>query len=84
MQTPLEVLIEWMDNENAAYIKDYGFHESYAINECIDKAKSLLPTERQIIIDSHSHGIRFMAGDTTIPQDVSEHYFNQTFKTEQP
>lgn len=35
--------------------------------------------EKQQIINAHSEGIKFMAGNTSVPQKVSEEYFNKTY-----
>ena len=83
MQTPLEVLIKWVDDiNNSVFALSSSAIELKMLRQFKTKCQSLLLAERQIIIDAHSHGIRFITGNTKIPQDVSEHYFNKTFTHE--
>jgi len=83
MQTSLEVLIKWVDDmNNSVFALSASEVELKMLQQFKAKCQSLLLAERRIIIDAHSHGMRFITGNTKIPQDVSEHYFNETFKHE--
>jgi len=60
---------------------DSEYNEQYkcGIIDAIAIVKSLLKKERQQIIDAHSIGIKFIAGNTTLNQPASEIYYNQTY-----
>lgn len=95
MKTPLQQLIEWIEdsisNERIVLSNPKDYHPNdvsqarnivSAANFAIRKATELLQEERDMVINAHSHGIRFMAENTIIPQPESEHYFNQTYTSQ--
>ena len=68
-QTALQQLIEWNNSK-----------DRYSMITWIEldaKLKELLPIEKQQIIDASE-----WFTDITIPKEVKEEVFNQTFKTE--
>ena len=78
-KTAMQELKEWlvqMRNEAHIYCRE---EYKNAMNDAIVSVESLLEKERQQIIDAHSIGIKFIAGNTTLNQPASEIYYNQTY-----
>jgi len=72
-QTPLQKLIEWIEADKHRNIPD---------NVIIAKAKSLLPEEKQMVIDAHTTGANMEYNYIAYGYftKTSEQYFNETYK----
>jgi len=76
-QTPLQKLIEEMK-----FIKQFTFHSECkrGISDAIGKAESLLPEEKQMVIDSYDKGVFNAKLQQTVLYQNGEQYFKETYK----
>ena len=72
MKTPIEQLIDAIKSRELQVV--FSTKIGIYLDGDIDK---FLDIEKTAIITAHSEGIRFMAGNTTVPQEVSKHYFDK-------
>jgi len=78
MKTPMQELIEWLDNHGDTRI--YGGRELTA-HEIKRKAESMIEKEKDEIIDAHIDG---QCDDTDgTPFEKAEQYYNETFNTKE-
>ena len=68
-QTPLQKLIEYIETDE--------WH-NIGIGDILEKAKSLLPEEKQMVIDAHKDGSKQIYGDR-ITNRYGNQYFNEIF-----
>ena len=46
----------------------------------ISRLSEFLEMEQKELIEAHSYGIRFMTGNSTVPNPISEIWFEQKYK----
>jgi hypothetical protein len=77
-KTVVQKLIDWcIINAFEAEHPGGGKYMLLNYDEMKKNFESLIEQEKQQIIYAHSSGIRFMAGNTIIPQDVSKQYYER-------
>jgi len=73
-QTPLQKHIDYCIRQIALY-KDQDDNICHAFLYAKTHAESLLPEEKQMVIDAHEAGV-----DLKALKGIGEDYFNETFK----
>ena len=76
-QTPLHKHIQGMKEAMSHHFEDSRTYK--AISGCIDNAESLLPEEKQMVLDAFYAGDQRDCDRPTSFSQLCEQYFNETF-----